>query len=129
MPRMKRWKPTPEAMRIIRKLAIRVADHGNPRIEIASREARDLNCIERGMDLSAISSRETDLDDRYRISVLRSGKLLGRMSMTPLVELWVSTTEELKDQMYVQFDACGDIEWVRLTWQSGMAAYKKGDSL
>jgi hypothetical protein len=129
MPRTKRWKPTPEAIRIIRMCAARLTEAKRISIEIAERVS--VVTGEQAMDLNAITDEvncETDLADHWPLRWLRTGKLQGAISARPLVELWIYDASdcELQDQIVVQFDESGDVVEVNGTWRGGKTMYLKG---
>lgn len=130
MPRTKRWKPTPEALRIIRKCAARLTIAKRFRLEVAERYS--LATGEQAMDLNAITDDEnceTDLADHWPMRWLRMGKLQGAISARPLVELWIydCVDGELQDQIVVQFTESGDVEEVNGTWRGGKTMYLRGE--
>lgn len=125
---MKRWRPTKGAMAIIRDCAKRVSESKRVSLEIARRQ--DLKTGEEAMDLNVLG--ETDLSDHWPIKELAAGKLWGRVTPAPLVEVWVyawigfggDAYTDLQDQLLVQFDEKGEVKTVRTTSRTGALLYK-----
>ncbi len=131
--RTKRWKPTKEALTIIKQVAQRIAGK-RVRIEIAMRV--NLVTSERGMDIAHLTREyeEHDLWHCYNIIQLTSGHLIGEMSAAPLVELWLYSVSgfgpdaeaNLEDQILVQFDEGGNVVTINGTSRVGPHLYAKG---
>lgn len=131
--RVKRWKPTKEALTTIKQVAQRIAGR---RVNIEIAERQSIVTGETAMDIKHLTREhaEHDLWSTYHIKALTSGKLHGPMTSAPLVELWLYSVtgfgadlhHDLEDQILVQFDESGNVVTINGTSLVGPHLYARG---